>query len=79
MPEKPIEGYGPRLQAAAQYVDDCYLQWKNALTARNDLVVEAVDNGYSGHQAARDIKRKQPHIVRILSNSQPDVVLEIAS
>lgn len=77
--EKPVEGYGPRLQAAGQYAEDCYQQWKNALKARNTLVVEAIDNGYSGHQAARDIKRKQPHIIRILSSSQPDVTLEIAS
>jgi hypothetical protein len=74
---KPVEGYGPRLQAAGAYVDDCYPLWKNALKARNALVVEAIDNGYSGHQAARDIDKKQPHIVRILSNSQPDVIMEI--
>jgi len=76
---KPVEGYGTRLQAAGEYVEDCYRQWKNALAARNALVVEAVDNGYSGHQAARDIKRQQPHIIRILSSSQPDVTMEIAS
>lgn len=79
MSAKPIEGYGTRLQAAGQYASDCYQQWKNSLAARNALVVEAVDHGYSGHQAARDIGVKQPHIVRILSNSQPDVILEIAS
>ena len=78
MKEKPVEGYGPRLQAAGQYARDCYEQWKNALEARNNLVVEAVDHGYSGHQAARDIEVKQPHIIRILSRSQPDVMLEVA-
>ena len=78
MKEKPVEGYGPRLEAAGQYARDCFTQWKNALEARNNLVVEAVDNGYSGHQAARDIQVKQPHVIRILSSSQPDVVLEIA-
>ena len=78
MKEKPVEGYGPRLQAAGQYARDCYEQWKNALEVRDNLVVEAVDHGYSGHQAARDIEVKQPHIIRILSRSQPDVMLEVA-
>jgi hypothetical protein len=77
--EKPVETYGPRLQEAGRYAQDCFTQWKNALAARNSLVVQAVDNGYSGHQAARDIGVKQPHVIRILSSSQPDVSLEIAS
>lgn len=75
---KPVEGYGPRLQAAGQYVRDCRTLYENSLKARNELVVEAVDNGYSGHQAARDIECKQPHIIRILSGSQPDLTLEVA-
>jgi hypothetical protein len=76
---KAIETYGPRLQEAGRYADDCYTQWKNALKARNALVVEAIDNGYSGHQTARDINRKQPHVIRILSTSQPDVTMELTS
>jgi hypothetical protein len=67
-----IEGYGPRLQEAGKYADDCHQLWKNALKARNAIVVEAIDHGYAGHQAARDINRKQPHIIRILSHSDPD-------
>jgi hypothetical protein len=77
MPEMPIEGYGTRLQEAGKYAQDCYTRYKNALAARNTLVVEAVDNGYSGHQAARDIGVKQPHIIRILSSSQPDLVIDL--
>lgn len=68
-----IDGYGARLQEAGKYVDDCYLLWKNSLMARNALVVEAIDHGYAGHRAARDINRKQPHIIRILSNSDPEL------
>lgn len=68
-----IDGYGARLKEAGQYADDCYQLWKNSLAARNALVVEAIDNGYAGHQAARDINRKQPHIIRILSNSDPEL------
>lgn len=75
---KVVEGYGPRLKAAGQYVRDCRELYENALRARNGLVVEAVDNGYSGHQVARDIECKQPHIIRILSSSQPDIDLEVA-
>lgn len=78
MVEKAVEGYGPRLRAAGQYVRDCETLYRNALKARNSLIVESVDNGYSGHQAARDTVLKQPHIIRILSNSQPDISLEAA-
>lgn len=69
----PVPGYGPRLQAAAEYVEDCRALYQAALKARNKLVVEAVDHGYGNHQAARDIGVRQPHIVRILSNSDPEL------
>jgi hypothetical protein len=71
-----VEGYGPRLKEAGQYVRDCRDLYLNSLKARNGLIVEAVDNGYVGHQAARDVDVKQPHIVRILSKSQPDLTIE---
>lgn len=74
MAEKPVQGYGEQLQAAGQYVRDCLDLYRNSLKARNSLIVEAVDNGYSGHQAARDAQVKQPHIIRILSSSQPDLM-----
>lgn len=78
MPEKPIEGYGPRLVEAGNYARDCFERYKNALAARNQIVVEAIDHGYSGHQAARDIQVKQPHIIRILSSSQPDLYIDVS-
>jgi hypothetical protein len=68
-----IDGYSKRLREAGQYADDCFQLWKNSLAARNALVVEAIDHGYAGHAAARDINRKQPHIIRILSNSDPEL------
>lgn len=74
--EKPVTGYGERIRSTAQYVRDCRELYVNALKARNSVIVEAVDQGYSGHQAARDAQVKQPHIIRILSNSQPDLRLE---
>jgi DNA-binding phage protein len=70
----PVEGYGPQLQRAADYVRDCLELYKKALTARNRVIVEAVDNGYAGHQAARDTGLKQPHIIRIISLSEPDLM-----
>ena len=74
----PVEvgNYGPRIKDAGQYVRDCLTLYKNALNVRNKLIVEAVDNGYAGHQAARDAEVKQPHIIRILSMSEPDLILE---
>lgn len=77
--ERAVESYHERLVAAGQYVRDCKDLWEAALEARNQLVVEAIDHGYSGHQAARDIEVKQPHVVRILAGSQPDMSLEAAS
>lgn len=71
-----IDGYGKRLQDAGQYVRDCLTLYKNALRSRNAIIVEAVDNGYAGHQAARDTQLKQPHIIRILSMSDPDLNIE---
>lgn len=68
-----IDGYGKRIQDAGQYVRDCLTLYKNALKTRNEIIVEAVDNGYAGHAAARDAKVKQPHIIRILSMSDPDL------
>lgn len=76
MSAKPVQGYGPQLRSAGQYARDCRKLYENALAARNALIVEAVDQGYSGHQAARDVEVKQPHIIRILSSSQPDLTLE---
>ncbi|WP_367575289.1 hypothetical protein [Streptomyces griseoaurantiacus] len=71
-----VEGYGPRIKAAGQYVRDCHERYKNALAARNQVIVEALDHGYTGHQAARDAQVKQPHIIRILSMSDPDLLEE---
>lgn len=70
---KPVTGYGPQIRSSAEYVRDCYELYKNALQARNSVIVDAIDHGYSGHQAARDAGLKQPHIIRILSTSQPDI------
>lgn len=77
MAERPVEGYGEQIRAAAAYVEDARTMYQCALAARNRIIVEAVDNGYSGHQAARDAGVKQPHIVRILSKSQPEDEIEL--
>lgn len=68
-----VDGYGPRIREAGQYVRDCRELYKNALKARNKVIVEAIDHGYAGHAAARDAEVKQPHIIRILSQSDEDL------
>jgi hypothetical protein len=68
-----VETYGSRLTSAGEYVRSCKELYRNAISARNAVIVEAVDNGYAGHQAARDTQLKQPHIIRILSMSEPDL------
>jgi hypothetical protein len=68
-----VDGYGPQIKAAGQYVRDCRTLYKNALKARNKVIVEAIDHGYAGHAAARDAEVKQPHIIRILSKSDEDL------
>lgn len=73
-----VEGYGDRLQAAGDYVRSCRELYRNSLAARNALIVEAIDHGYAGHQAARKVGVKQPQIIRILSTSQPDLLIEAA-
>jgi hypothetical protein len=72
---KSIPSFGDRLSAAADYVRDCHALYRAALESRNELIVNAIDAGYPGHQAARDTQLKQPHIIRIVSQSQPDVYL----
>lgn len=72
--EHAVQGYGAQIVASARYVEDCKRLYANALIARNRLIVEAVDHGYSGRQAAKDAQVKQPHIIRILSRSQPDLL-----
>lgn len=67
------QAYGEQIRAAAEYTRDCRERYLNSLKARNSVIVAAVDAGYTGHQAARDAGVKQPHIIRILSNSQPEV------
>lgn len=67
------EGYGERISSAADHARDLFDRWKAALRVRNEIIVEAIDHGYAGHQAARDAKVRQPHIIRICANSQPEV------
>ena len=73
---KSVQGYGPQLKAAADYTRDCYELYKNSLAARNAMIVDAIDAGYTGHQAARDTGLRQPHIIRIVSLSQPELTQE---
>lgn len=68
-----LQGYSARLKAARQHVEDTKAAWKLAIRQRNELVIEAVDNGHAGTNAARDAGLSQPHVVRIMSGSYDDV------
>lgn len=65
-------GYPQRLAAAQAHVEECRQRYQDALGTRNELIVEAVDNGLSGHSVARHVGLKQPQIIRICSESQPE-------
>ncbi|MEV4557798.1 hypothetical protein AB0K51_12450 [Kitasatospora sp. NPDC049285] len=72
MPAAIATGYPERLAASADYVRDCRERYQAALAARNDLIVNAVDDGLSGYTVARAVGLRQPQIIRICSESQPD-------
>ncbi|MFC8717769.1 hypothetical protein [Kitasatospora sp. NPDC057198] len=65
-------GYPERLAAAQIHVQECRERYQAALAVRNELIVTAVDHGLSGHAVARAVGLKQPQIIRICSESQPD-------
>lgn len=65
-------GYPARLAAAQDYVEECRARYQDALDVRNELIVTAVDDGLSGHAVARAVRLRQPQIIRICSESQPE-------
>jgi hypothetical protein len=70
---QPIPGYADRLQAAAQAVRDRKDAWKLAISQRNEIIAEAVDNGYPQAAAARNGGVSQPHVVRVMAGTYDDV------
>ncbi len=70
---QPIPGYAERLQKAAQTVQERKEAYKLALRQRNEIIVEAVDDGYPQSAAAKNAGVRQPHITRIIAGSYDDV------
>lgn len=61
-----------RLRAAAAAVRDTKTAYDLALEGRDELVVEAIDDGMSQMTVADAIGVKKGRISAILANSQPD-------
>lgn len=62
-----------RLKAAAADVADAKGAWEHALKLRDELVVQAVDEGMTQRQVAKLIGVHFGRITPILAGSQPDV------
>lgn len=56
-----------RLEKAGEHVRDTDEAHRLALRARNELVHEAIDNGYPQRAAARALKMSPPSVTRILA------------
>ena len=59
--------YTERLKKAADYARETGESHRLALIARNELVHEAVDNGYPQAAAARAMRMSAPSVTRILA------------
>lgn len=70
---QPTIGYAERLKKAAATVAERKKAYQLALKQRNEIIVEAVDDGYPQTSAARNAGVKQPHITRIIAGSYDDV------
>lgn len=59
--------YTARLEKAGTYVRETEEAYRLALTARNELVHEAVDSAYPQAAAARALRMSAPSVTRILA------------
>lgn len=69
--------FRPRLEKAGDYVRETAEANRLALIARNELVHEAVDNGYLQSLIARDLKISRPSVTRILSVPPTTIAPEV--
>ena len=69
--------YKARLEKAGDYVRETAEAARLALTARNELVHEAIDHGYPQSLAARDLKVSRPSVTRILAMPPAAVSSEV--
>lgn len=70
---QPIPGYAERLKAAADDVQQKREALALSLAHRNEIITEAVDNGFPQTAAAKNGRVSQPHVVRIMASSYADV------
>lgn len=70
-----LDDLTPRLEAAANAVKDAQIELELAIEARNELIVQAVDEGLTQKAVAAAAGVSQPHVVRVLAGSEPDAVL----
>ena len=69
--------FRPRLERAGDYVRETAEAHRLALISRNELVHEAIDNGYPQSAAARDLGISRPSVTRILSVPPTRIVPEV--
>jgi thiamine pyrophosphokinase len=62
----------PRIEVAAQDVDDARTALQLALERRNELIVVACDQGMTQHRVATLARIKPPHVIRILAGADQD-------
>lgn len=65
----------PRLESARDAVKDAQVELELALEHRNELIVQAVDEGLTQKTVATAAGVSQPHVIRVLAASEPDAVL----
>lgn len=75
MSQTVLPDMGPRLEAASAAVRDARDALQLRIEAFHELIVTAVDEGMSQRAVARHAGVSQPHVNRLLTNSQPDAVL----
>lgn len=68
-----ITGYAERLTGAADAVAEAKERWKLSIQQRNEIIAEAVDNGYAQAATAKAARVSQPHVVRVMAGTYDDV------
>lgn len=72
---RPVEvslDWLPRIQAAADEVDQARQQLAAAITRRDGLIVGAADDGLAQKAIANAARMAQSRVIAILSTPQPD-------
>lgn len=70
-----LSDLAPRLRAAAATVADATEQLRLARQHRDELVVQAVEEGMTQKRVAEAAGVSAPHVTRILLSAEPDAVL----